>query len=401
MAARKYAIAFVCLIAGIQAGAAEKNETLLKYYRQWKSGYLKKGCGAASYYVSVGEGGGGGMEKDSISNSEGQGYGMVAVALMAKQDPDAQGIFDGLLKFARDHRATASPYLMGWNQDKNCESVEDDGVVDTATDGDLDIAYGLLLAHQAWGDEGTIDYLKEARSTIQAIMDLEINQDYWTPKLGAFVSSDDPKYYNAARPSDFMIEHFKAFAKATGDSRWSRVADKALSLLEYTQANLSPDTGLIPDFLVGLNSRVVPAKPDFIEGKTDGFYSYNACRVPLRLAIDFLLTGDSRSLAIIKKLNAWFFDVTEGDPGRILDGYKLDGTLASKKDAGFSMAFAGPLAVSAMAGASGTSDSDIQEWVDSLWETLSDPDMSGEDYYGYTLKLLSMIAFTGNWHSPV
>ena len=44
--------------------------------------------------------------------------------------------------------------------------VKAQGHFDSATDGDLDIAYSLLLAHKQWGSNGTVNYLKEAQDMI-------------------------------------------------------------------------------------------------------------------------------------------------------------------------------------------------------------------------------------------
>ena len=54
---------------------------------------------------------------------------------------------------------------MAWAQTKNFTDI--DGT--SATDGDMDIAYSLLLANEQWGSNGKINYLKEAQLMIAAI----------------------------------------------------------------------------------------------------------------------------------------------------------------------------------------------------------------------------------------
>lgn len=49
---------------------------------------------------------------------------------------------------------------MAWFQTKSCTSAEG---ADSASDGDLDIAYPLLLADKQWGSCGAIDYAAEAQ----------------------------------------------------------------------------------------------------------------------------------------------------------------------------------------------------------------------------------------------
>ena len=82
----------------------------------------------------------------------------------------------------------------------------------------------------------------------------------------------------------------------------------------------------------------------------------------------------------------------EGTGNVIGAGYWLDGSALPRSEYQ-SMAFVAPFAVGAMAADSG------QQWLDSLWESV-DFSESGTDYYGETLKMLSMIALSGNWWSP-
>ena len=58
-----------------------------------------------------------------------------------------------------------------------CKFPTPDGKSYSATDGDLDIAFGLLLADKQWGSAGAINYLAEARKVIAAIKMFEMNQN--------------------------------------------------------------------------------------------------------------------------------------------------------------------------------------------------------------------------------
>ena len=159
---------------------AHLDEATAAFYRAWKTRYLVNGCGAHRYYVFVGadrtarRGG-----SASISFSEGHGYGMIITALMAGVDPHAQTYFDGLYRFFKDHPSEVSPHLMAWNQVRGCGNLPDDGA-DSAADGDLDVAYALILADRQWGSAGPINYLQEA---VQVIAD---------PHLLEFVAAQLP-----------------------------------------------------------------------------------------------------------------------------------------------------------------------------------------------------------------
>ena len=80
---------------------------------------------------------------------------------MAGADPSAKNTYDGLFNFYKDHR-NKHGYLMAWSQDKNCKSIDPS----SATDGDMDIAYSLLLADKQWGSNGAVNYLEEAQNMI-------------------------------------------------------------------------------------------------------------------------------------------------------------------------------------------------------------------------------------------
>ena len=360
------------------------------YYDAWKSLYLADDCGEGRYYVFTTSATGGGQ--DSISVSEGHGYGMIIAALMAGYDPDAQAIFDGLYRFFKDHPSVNSPYLMAWNQVRGCGDVEP-GNTGSALDGDMDIAYALLLADRQWGSQGEIDYLAEALNVINAIMEHEVNPETYTLMLGDWVNPSDRRYSTGTRTSDFMFGHLRAFEAATGDARWGQVREATYAIVEVLQRDYSPTTGLLPDFVVDVGGNPRPADPGFLEGDTDGMYYYNACRTPWRIGTDYLVDGDPRDLAALSRLNAWVQDVTGGDPAAIASGYALDGS--TDDDYAYTdLSFVAPLGVGAMAG------EENQQWLNDVWDFVVESPIEEGGYYDNTLKMLALIAMSGNWWAP-
>src|ERR1700739_2818190 len=208
------------------------DDLTLDFYRQWQKRYLKTACKTSEYYVWFERKG----NKQCVS--EGQGYGMIITALMAGADPSAKNIYDGLFNFYKDHRNNHG-YLMAWAQDKNCKNIDKS----SATDGDMDIAYSLMLADKQWGSKGTINYLQEAKNMIGAIMKYEINPKTYSVILSDAVEHDSKDYFDM-RASDFMPDHFKAFEKTVKDGRWKKVSDDNYRLFGYMEKNYSPDAGL-------------------------------------------------------------------------------------------------------------------------------------------------------------
>jgi endoglucanase len=92
-------------------------------------------------------------------------------------------------------------------------------------------------------------------------------------------------------------------------------------------------------------NRIFASPPNFIDSCNDGNYSWNACRVPWRLPLDYFLTGDSRAIPILTQLNTWIKTKTDEDPAKILTGYYLNGAEFSF---GKHLVFISPFAVNAM-----------------------------------------------------
>lgn len=396
---------------------AELDAATASFYDAWKAAYLKAGCGG--YYVD----GGPGLSGDPgiFSVSEGNGYGMVIVPLMAGHDPQARALFDGLYRVFRKVPSINNPDLPGWelmnNSAGTCTSTTTttDTFDDSATDGDLDTAFGLLLADAQWGSADSIDYLGEAKKVIAAIKShdvnatskllllgdwIDINASYYAARYaGTPGPYSDPaaagpaqahkRYYWGSRPSDYMMDHLRAFQLASADASWSAVVDAHYGLMATMQAKYSPTTGLLPDFIADADTTPAPAKAYYLEDVTDGGWAYNSCRVPWHLGTDFAVSGEARAKATLAPINAWITQLTKGDPSKIVDGYTLAGK-ASGSSA--QMAFVAPFGVGAMV------DAKNQAWLDAVWKfTVA---AKKEGYYGDTVKLLSMLVMSNNWFQP-
>ena len=365
---------------------AQLDEATLEFYRKWKAKYLVPSLVPGQFYVRVDE-----EEKEKgpkkIAVSEGQGYGMLIAAFMAGADPQAHEIFEGLWRYACAHPSAHNPRLMAWKQVEGERTLPDD--LDSATDGDIDIAEALLLADAQWRRLGKYYYRDEARALIAAIKRNEINAKTWMATLGDWVT-DGPMYF-CTRTSDFLPGHFRSFQRLTGDTDWSRMIDSGYTMFNRLQSGSAGKTGLLPDFFLIVDGEPRTPKGKVLEGKHDGHYSYNACRVPLRLGLDFLLHGEPRAKAALMPINAWLKTATGGKPGRIVAGYDLAGKVLDRDDR--SMAFTACFGVGAMC------DAAHQEWLNALWDHIVASDEPDDRYYARTLKMLCLIAMSGNWWS--
>ncbi len=358
------------------------------FYDQWKKRYLRPAPTPAQLYIAYNREKAA-AEPQAVSCSESHGYGMLLVAFLAGYDPQAQTEFDQLYAFFRAHPSSINPNLMAWQQRKGDRPRTEGN--DSATDGDLDIAYALLLADAQWGSSGAVAYRKEALKVLAAIEKDEINPAIPSLKLGDWASGAAA---NDTRTSDFALNHFRVFAKVTGDNVWLQVINRCYAITERLQARYAPKTGLVPDFVRRLDSGdPVPAGSKFLESRFDGQYYYNACRFPWRVGTDYLLNGEPRAKAALGRINGFMRAKTGGDPRGIRAGYSLGtGKVLDEDDT--SLAFVGPLAVGACIGP------ENQAWLDALWRELLGAPIEENDYFGNTLKLLSMVVVSGNWWTP-
>lgn len=351
------------------------------FYIQWKNRYLKQACTPGQNYIWFERAG----NKQCVS--EGQGYGMMTIALMAGFDSSAKNIFDGLYRYYKAHPAKPGQHLMAWAQAKTCKNTDNS----SATDGDMDIAYALLLADKQWGSNKGVNYIQEAKLLLADVMHYEINPKSFTILLSNGAEYDSDDYYDT-RSSDFMPSHFRAFEMATHDTRWARVIDHTYSLFIAMQNKYSPDAGLIPDFIQSVNHNPHPAKPNYLEAKYDGAYNYNACRVPWRIAADYLLYGDARAKSIDSKINSWLRNTTKNIPDNISAGYSLAGDDLPNRYFE-ALSFIGPFTVSAML------DGKNRQWLNHTWDYLTSFKLRDYDYYDNSIKLLNMIIISGNYWS--
>ncbi|WP_318209869.1 glycosyl hydrolase family 8 [Streptomyces sp. SJL17-1] len=359
---------------------ATHDQKVIDYYNNWKSAFVRQNCGNGWYQVIS-------PDADHPYVAEAQGYGMVIAATMAGADPDAKKIFDGLVKWKIDHPSAINPDLLAAEQDVNCRSVNGG---DGATDGDMDVAYGLLLADRQWGSSGTYNYKALALKHIAAIKKDELNPSTNLLKLGDWSSAGD-QYYYITRTSDWMVDHFRAFRKATGDAAWDTIRTAHQNQITNLQNTYAPNTGLLPDFVVDTNSTPKPAPGQVLEDPSDGKYWWNACRTPWRIADDAVTSGDAKSLAAARKMNSWIKAKTGGDPNKIAIGYGLDG---SQLSAGSDPAFFAPFALAAM------TDSGSQAWLDALWNKMLATPIQTDSYFAASIQLQVMITATGNHWVP-
>jgi len=356
----------ITIFVSIAWGDANMDKEIYNYYQNWKQTYLI-GEKSGTYRVAT-------DKKDKHRTvSEGQGYGMLITALI-QEDKEAKKLFDGLWRFSRAHPSKIAKDLMSYEVPEKKEAI------DSAFDGDADIAYALILADKRWGSKGAVNYKKEALKVIDAIWKHTIGKNSFIPLLGDWVDPKGKKYNQfTTRTSDFMLDNFKAFYKFTGDTKWLKVVHVTQKALLDVQ---NPQTGLVPDFIkYNFKTKKFEAVEEGFLEQYDGFYYYNACRVPFRIGVDALSHNDPTSKKIVKKMATWSKLVSKNTPTNLKSGFKLDGKVIGDY---FSIVFLAPFGVAAK--------SCDTNWSKKIYSCVIN---RHENYYEDSVTLLSLMAMNG------
>ena len=353
---------------------ATKDKAVETAYDAWKKTYLVKGCASNEYYVST-KG-----DSDAPNNgpvSEGQGYGMNIVPLMAGYDANAQTEFNGLWQLVKDHEDQYG--LMQWQLDGKTCKYADSGTPDAATDGDLDVGYGLILADKQWGG-----YTAAAKAWLASFYAHDVTSD-------GHLKCEDDGPSTDTRPSDMMLDHLRAFAAYDTAHDWNKVITRTEAVITEFTAKYSATANLLSDFVVSANTTSPkPAPANYQEDQPDNIVGYNSVRVPWHMGTDALVYGGAVATSVATKESNSYKSKAGGNPAKIYPHTKLDGTPTNTGDQ--SEVANDPVGVAAMAAGD-------QAWTDAIWKYLATNPFE-DTYYGETVKMLVYIVMAGDYWTP-
>ena len=361
------------------ASQASRDAAVKKQYDSWKATYLVHGCASNEYYVST-KG-----DSDARNNgpvSEGQGYGMNIVPLMAGYDSNAQTEFNGLWQLVKDHLDQWG--LMQWQLDGSTCQYYSSGTPDAATDGDLDIGYGLVLADKQWGG-----YRTDALNWLSKIYAHDVTSD-------GHLKCEDDGPSTDTRPSDHMLDHLRAFAAYDTAHDWNKVIARTQALDSAFVSSYSANYGLLSDFVVGAGtSSPSPAPSCYQECQPDNIVGYNSIRVPWHMGTDALQNGTSTAAFAYNDAVKWSActkQLSGGNPANVQPHIKLN--CANGNVSGDTAAEEAGDSVGPAAMASGD-----QAWTDAIWNQLA-TNPFGDHYYGETIKMLVYVVMAGDYWNP-
>ena len=286
-------------------------------------------------------------ENSNDTVSEGMGYGMLFAVYLNEKDT-----FDGLWKYAQ--KSLDSTGLMNWHL--NSDGSVASGGQNSATDGDEDMGFALVMADKQWGG-----YTSVAKDFLGKMAKNDFASD------GTIKGGD--KYANAVNPSYLAPAYYRTFATYTGDATWTTILEKSYSLLQMAT---NATTGLVPDWSVPAGRG-----PD---------YKYDAARTPFRIALDACWNNEKRAITFSQGIAKFFANIGVMN---IMDGYNVSSGMAISTNV--NSTFIGPAGVSGMAGGQ-------MKLVEDAYAFVADAATKGTDsYYNLSWALFSTLMMTGNF----
>lgn len=325
------------------------------WYADWKKKYLQECNGNLRP----------GVDPLSKSLVEAQGFAMVAVAYMGEKE-----VFDKLYNFYKSKCSSSTCGLMNWKV--NCGGVEPNGQ-GAATDGDVDVACALVVAHWQWPEAG---YDAEAGKVIANLERLIVEcGDLSALHPGCNVGNGLWGGCNETDISYYAPAFFRYFADFSDNpDTWKKLADDT-HIIRDNAAN--SNTGLLPDW------QSVEGRAG--AGSRNAYFGPDAVRAPYKQTMDFLWHGNEQAQTWAKTFTDWIYE--DVGVGNFVDGYNLDG---SRRGSSHSMSCAGSATVAAMANS--------QEVFDAFVEDV----MKIRTGYWYSAYLgnLYLLAASGNMWIP-
>lgn len=229
------------------------------------------------------------------TTSEGQSYALLRAVWLNDKET-----FDKTLNWSIEHILLEDKNLFAWWYGKNDKGKI--GIVDkgTATDADQDIAVALLFASKQWNEP-------EYKALAQKII-----ADIWAHETAVVAgkryivagnwSSQPNKEVYTVNPSYLSPYAYRMFAEVDKKHNWMSLVDSSYEILDKCSASsleVKDAIYLAPDWCnIKRNGEIVPAT-NMNENSTN--YSFDAIRVPWRIALDYQWYKEQRALNYLKK----------------------------------------------------------------------------------------------------
>ncbi len=302
-------------------------------------------------------------QEGGVTTSEAMGYGMLIAASMGDKTA-----FDKFLGYVESQGGSGGN-LMTWKP----------GGSGSATDGDVDIAYALLMAEAQWGG-----YQGKADAMIGGIKSGDL--------AGGSKVNPGNSWDSSFNPSYFAPSYFRKYGGLD-------------SLIDSTYGLIETNTGsnFPTDWADWSGNGIAPTGD--VKSFNVAAYGYDAARVPWRVGLDGCTSEGTRGKALAGTIVDFF--AGKYDSGATIDLLKAgwikssgnpaasgEGEAAPARD--FQGSFIGPIGVGAMASGNATvRDRSFRTIMDIL-----DNGAFNSTYFPSTVGLITALIMSGNFPAP-
>ncbi|MCQ2608573.1 MAG: glycosyl hydrolase family 8 [Bacteroidales bacterium] len=309
--------------------------------------------------------------------SEGVAYGMLIYVYMANAtNTKCQDHFDKLYAYYK--KWSDGHGLMHWK----INGFSSINGYNAATDADVDVALALCLAAKQWGKSSKYDYAKEAETILKNIYSYEV-----TTKNGIKVFKPGDAWDNYGNPCYFTVASVGVFQQAqdelgfTSTRDWASVYSGSHTYLEKSQKN-----GVWPNWAKWDGSLGTGNS-----GDADDF-GWDACRVPWRVAWDYVWFGNTSSKNMMAKTIA-LLDAKGWAKSPSSVGF-MTGLNGSGYSSISTTSMAGNVSWTGSVGCAFMTDASRQSNLDSYYN--QNVSATGGPYYAQTIQILYMLTMSGN-----
>jgi endoglucanase len=285
-------------------------------WRNYKDEFLEKGTNRTMD-----------TSQNNITTSEGQSYTMLRAVWMDDRDT-----FDKSWQWTQDNLQHSNDHLFSWlfGQLPNGKYgiITERGGNNSASDADSDIALALAFAYKRWGDQA---YLTAAQN---------IAADMWTNEVVSingrlYLAADNIEKNDPSRilvnPSYISPYAYRVFAQIDPTHNWKKLIDDSYTTIGDVlrlPLDKSKSVSIPPDWVE------VDKKTGTIRAVTNSNlttnYSFDAMRLPWRLALDWQWNKEPRAESTLKKMS--FFDEQWNQDKAVYASYTHDGDVLIKSD---------------------------------------------------------------------
>lgn len=328
---------------------------------------------------------------DKVSTvSEGIAYGMLIYVYMANEtNTQCQDHFDKLYSYYKNWSNKNG--LMNWKI-TGFSSIADGGA-GGATDADLDVGLALCLAAKQWGSSAKFNYSLEAEQILTSVYSYETfiySNKRWLKSGDTWNDVGNPCYFTVA-----SIGVYDQAQNALGFSAkkdWMKVHDDSFEYLRISERN-----GVWPNWSKWDGT---PSWRPWLKTEKEQWdeqqFGWDACRVPWRIAWDYIWFGTANSKDLASKtLGLLDAKGWESDPSGVgyLSGLDQEGYENVKIPSGYSYS-AGNVAWTGSVACSFMTDTQRQENLDAYYKYVAKK--YAGPYYAQTLQVLYLLTLSGN-----